>query len=107
MVPATARPLGDRGFPTLSRPPARNASSSPREPVRSHGGTMRSTNVMNTCLHAVERGIAPARAHELIVRAVLDHPAAFDGDDPVGHAHCREAMRNDQHGATCRDLLHV
>src|SRR6476469_1066653 len=107
IVAATARPIGDGGVSTISSAAGRKAISSPREPARSQGGTMRSANVMNACLHAEERGIAPAGAHQLIVRAVLDDPAALDRDDAVGHAHGREPVRDDQHRAAGGDLAHV
>ena len=39
--------------------------------------------------------------------AVLSESAAIDGDDPVGAAHRRQAMSDDEDGAPLGDLLHV
>ena len=42
---------------------------------------------MESCLQLVERGVAAARrAHQLVVRAVLDEAAVVDGEDAVGDA---------------------
>ena len=44
----------------------------------------RLTDFMDACLQAMQLGVAPAGADQLVVRAVLDDPAALDGDDAVG-----------------------
>jgi hypothetical protein len=62
---------------------------------------------MEPCLKAMEGGVAPAGADEVVVIAVLDEPAALDGDDAVGAAHRREAVRDDEDGAALRDPAHI
>src|SRR4051812_19943759 len=107
MVAAMARPTGDGGVSTISSDAGRNASSSLREPARSHGGTTRSANVMDTCLHAEQRSVTAAGADQLLVRAILHQPPFLDSDDAVGHAHGRQPVGDDQNGAALRDLPHV
>src|SRR6266852_6249182 len=65
------------------------------------------TDFMQTRLQTMKRRIAPASSDQLVMRTVLDHPAALDRDQPVGAAHRRETMGDDEDGAAARDLLHV
>jgi hypothetical protein len=62
---------------------------------------------MDARLEAMEGGIAPAGADELVVIAILDEAAALDGDDAVGAAHRREAVGDDEDGAALGDPAHV
>jgi len=47
-------------------------------------------------------GIVTRLLHELIVVAVFDDAAVLDHDDLVGHAHGREAVRDQDHDAILR-----
>ena len=60
---------------------------------------------MDPTLHPVKRRITPVLSDQLVVRAVLDHAAPLDRDYPVGAAHRRQAVRDDEDGpplAICR-----
>jgi hypothetical protein len=82
---------------------------------------------METCLNAVERGIAtraidamareavpaqrtpraPAGLDQIFMRAVLDETAAVKGNNAVCPPHRGKPVRNDEHGAPLGDLRHV
>src|SRR5216683_2625638 len=108
IVAPIARPIGDGGVSTISSAAGRNASSWSRRRAPASGkATTALDDFMDAGLQSVQHRVAAAGAHQLVVRAVLDEPAAVDGDDAVGVAHRREAMGDDEHGAVLRDLLHV
>src|ERR1700731_4076345 len=100
IVTPIARPIGDGGVSTISSAAGRKASSSRSRRLRACGNGMTAlADFMKPTLHAIERGIAPACPHELIMRAVLDEAAPLDSDDAVGHAHRGESVSNDEYGA--------
>jgi hypothetical protein len=49
-------------------------------------------------LGAVQLGIQPALAHQLLVPAALHNPALIDHDDQIGIADRRQPMRDDDAG---------
>jgi hypothetical protein len=51
--------------------------------------------------------VGTLRAHQFVVRPVLDDAAALDGDDSIGAAHGRQAVSDHEHGAALAYLLHV
>ena len=51
----------------------------------------------------MQPAIEPGLRKELGVGSRFDHPTAIEDDDPVGTAHSRQAMRNDQH----LSLIHI
>src|SRR4051812_3071911 len=101
MVAPIARPAGDAGVSRISSAAGRNwrALSSRLHRGRSTLAPLSfgkaSTDDMETRLHLVKRGVAPGALDELVVRAVLDQPSAFDGDDAVGMPHRGEPVRDD------------
>ena len=117
MVSPIARPVGEGGDFTISSAAGRNAISSRSRRLRAFGnGTILAdfvdsdfmdSDFMDATLHAVEGGIAPTGSDQLVVRAVLDKPAALNGHDAVAGAHRREAVRDDEHRAALGDLAHV
>src|SRR3546814_6729502 len=52
-------------------------------------------------------GKPAALAHQLLGRTVFDDLALLDGDDAMGVANSRQAMRDNQHRPALADLLHV
>src|SRR3546814_1183484 len=52
-------------------------------------------------------GKPDALAHQLLGRTVFDDLALLDGDDAMGVANGRQAMRDNQHRPALADLLHV
>src|SRR5260370_5448181 len=115
IVTPVARRGREGGASTISSAAGRNAISSRSRRAFGNGTTLAdfvdsdfmNSNLMDSTLHAVEAGIAPARPDQLVVRAVLDQSAAFDGHDAVAAAHGGKAVRDDEHGTTLRDLAHV
>src|SRR5262245_34914735 len=108
IVAPMARPVGDGGVSTISSAAGRNASSCLLRRRRASGrGTTFLADFMDATLQAVDRGIAPARPDQIVMAAVLDQPAAFNGNDAIGGAHGRQAMRNDEDRASLGDALHV
>src|SRR5262245_1622794 len=105
MVQPSARPIGDGGVSTISSAAGRNSvstrsrppcfgrkpssdmtmrqpdviwpASQPNKPRRG-GGSMRSTDFMETRLEAVQGGVMPAAAEEVLVASVLDDVALAD-----------------------------
>src|SRR6267378_7798797 len=57
-------------------------------------------------LHGEELRIATADRHELLVRAALDDAALVQDIDPVGRANAREAMGDEEHGASAEEVAH-
>src|SRR5262252_6831426 len=87
MTPPIARPAGEAGVSMISRAAGRNSSSSRRRRRRATGRTgptADSDDFMKARLGAMQHGIAPALADQLVVTAVLDDPATLDGDDAIG-----------------------
>src|SRR6516162_1736438 len=108
IVKPIARPIGDGGVSTISSAAGRNASSCLLRRARASGsGTTFLADFMDATLQAVDRGITPARSDQIVMAAVLDQPAAFDGDDAIGRAHGRQTMRDNEHRASFGDTLHV
>src|SRR5262249_33737116 len=116
IVTAIVRPSGDGGVSTISRAAGRNASSARRRPgVRPNrlmrrvglAGTTALTGFMQASLQPVQRCIAAAGLDQDVVGSVLDQTAAFQGDDAIGRPHCREPVRDDEHGAPLGDGFHV
>src|SRR5262249_14367069 len=105
-VTAMPRRSGDGGVSTISSAAGRNASSSRRR-SRGRGGTTRdedaaavaSADLMEASLQSVQRRVAAAGLDQRVVGAVLDQPAAIEGDDAVGAAHGRQPVCDDQDGA--------
>src|SRR5262249_56837362 len=86
----------------------RNGSSCLLRRVRGSGrGTTFLADFMDATLQAVNRGITPARPDQIVMAAVLDQPAAFDGNDAIGGAYGRQAMRNDEDRASLGEALHI
>src|SRR5689334_11064388 len=116
MVTPMARPIGEGGVSTISRAAGRKASSCRRRPFAWRRGmttsavradTTGSADFMEACLQPVQRGIAATGLDQRLMSAVLDQPAALEGEDAIGGTHGGKAMRDDQHRAATRDLLHV
>src|SRR5262252_8243178 len=87
-TPITAKertwPTGDGGVSTISSAAGRNASSSVlRARAAGRERTIFSTNFMETCLGAIQRGVSPTPLDEIVVRAVLDQPTPLDRHDPL------------------------
>src|SRR5262245_20113463 len=103
-VKAIARPMGDGGVSTISRAAGKKASSS-RRLARDRGsgttwpaglaGTASLMDFMDSCLQAMQRGIAATCFDQRVVRAIFDHATAFEGDDAIHHPHRRQTMGND------------
>ena len=79
-------------------------AGAPRRCGRATWRRVGSAGFMETRLQAMERGVAAAGADQLVVGAVLDEPAALDGEDAVGAAHGGQAVGDDQHRAALGDL---
>src|ERR1700758_2353461 len=113
IVTPTARPAGEGGVSTISSAAGKNASSSGLRlganfPASCPPSRLtRLPNFMDACLNAMQRRVAPAGCYQLLVRSVLDQPAAVDGDDAIGAPHGGEAMRDDEDRAPAHDRLHV
>src|SRR5258705_12187026 len=52
-------------------------------------------------------GVGTLRAHQFVVRSVLDDAATLDGDDSICAANRREAVSDHEYGAALAYLLHV
>src|SRR6266567_832513 len=52
-------------------------------------------------------GVGTLRAHQFVVRSVLDDAAALDGDDSICAANRREAVSDHEYGPALAYLLHV
>src|SRR5712691_894078 len=107
-----ARPIGDGGVSTISSAAGKKASSSlsRRSPLRENATTFLADcleDFMDSGLQAVERGIAAAGLDQIVMGAVLDDAARFEGDDAVGAPHRGEPVGDDEYGAALGDLLHV
>jgi hypothetical protein len=101
-------PSGGADVSTISSAAGRNASSS----FEHEAGVWKSditalANFMDTCLRAIERGVAAAGVDQLVVGAVLDQAPVVDGDDPVAPPRRREPMGDDEHAAAAGKLRHV
>src|SRR6266849_5420605 len=48
----------------------------------------------------IQRAVASAQGHQLAVRAALDDPALFEHEDLIGFPDRREAVRDDERGAS-------
>src|SRR6516165_6787652 len=112
IVQATARPIGDGGVSTTSRAAGKNASSYLSRRLDRRGSGMiflaeLSADFMDPGLQAVERGIAAAGIDQIVMGAVLNEAARVDSHDPVGTAHGRQPMRDDEDGAALGDFLHI
>jgi len=66
-----------------------------------------STDDMQPRLYLVKRGVTPCLFHQLVMGSILDQPAAFDGDDPVGMAYCRQPMGNNQYRPAIGNPAHI
>src|SRR6202045_2440288 len=109
IVTPIARPVGEGGVSTISSAAGRKASSSrSRWTAFGNGMTAALAGFMDhTPLQATQARITAAGSNQLVVGAILDKPAAVDGDDAVGHAHGGEPVRDDEHRAPFGDLAHV
>src|ERR1051325_4217610 len=74
-VTEMARPIGDGGVSTISSAAGRKASSA-RERVAL-------VDAMDACLQLVEGRIPAGRAHQFVVRAVLDQASLVDGETAI------------------------
>src|SRR5215831_4237809 len=100
MVPPTAPASGCGGVSTISRAAGRKASSSADRDGRFGGdGARASANIMDACLHAMERGVSPAGLDQLVMGSVLNQTAALNGDDPVAPTYRGQPVRNDENRA--------
>src|SRR3954452_10923028 len=83
IVVPIARPIGDGGVSTISSAAGRNASSSLRLSAARRNGTMVRTvsaglaDIMNSCLHPMQRSIAAASVDERVMGAVFNQPATL------------------------------
>src|SRR5579871_2146962 len=66
-----------------------------------------STNLLNAGLHPVQAGVASARSDQLLMGAVLNQAAAFDGDDAVGATHGGKTVGDNNDSAASGDRFHV
>src|SRR5262249_59609048 len=114
MVAPTARPTGEAGVSRISNAAGRNSHSGLRRCGGAHsrdaGGAasfFASADFMEACLQPVQRRVAPGFVHELLVVAVFDDAAAFDGDDAIGVTNSRQPVGDDDDGPPFRDFLHV
>src|SRR5437879_2870417 len=109
MLAPIARPIGDGGDSVISSAAGRNAISSPlrRASARGNATMLRLADCMDTCLQIVQICVAPVRADQVVMAAVLDDAAALDRDDPVRLAHGREPMRDDENGPAGGNSFHV
>ena len=62
---------------------------------------------MDPRLQAVERGVAAAGSDQLVMAAVLNEPAALDGQDAVAAPHRRQPVSDDDDHAGAGDALYV
>src|SRR3546814_6597270 len=77
-------------------------------PTRVRRFAVRASDVMQSPgLLAHHDGKPAALAHQLLGRTVFDDLALLDGDDAMGMANGRQAMRDNQHRPALADLLHV
>src|SRR5262249_30345799 len=106
MVAAIARPTGEAGVSTISIAAGRNSTCARRVADDDIGRVtttpLRSADFMETCLEAMQRGIATVRPDQFV-----DDAAASDGDDAVGAADGGEPVGDDQDGAALPDASHV
>src|SRR5260370_19566451 len=90
MVAAIARPTGEAGVSTISIAAGRNSTCARRVADADSGSVtttpLRSADFMETCLEAMQRGIATICPDQFVVHAVFDNAAALDRDDPIGAA---------------------
>ena len=94
MVAPIARPIGDGGVSTISSAAGRKASSSRSRGVLVDGKEMiffvaaiaALADFMDATLQSVERRVAPARANQFVVSAVLDEAPVIEREDAVGEA---------------------
>src|SRR5262249_43788139 len=114
MVAPTARPTGEAGVSRISSAAGRNSHSALRRCGGAHsrdaGGAasfFASADFMEACLQPVQRRVATGFVHQLLVIAVFDDAAAFDGDDAIGVTNSRKPVGDDDHGPPFRYLLHV
>src|SRR5262249_6505371 len=77
------------------------AVSALRDEENSHG------LMQHPRLHAMQRCVTTARAHEFIVVAIFDQATALDSDDAISATHCGEPVCDDDDGAAARDLTHI
>ena len=112
------RPRGHPDHRGRARPrPAERA-----EPVRSGGGGAQrrprrppsrarqppaALALVGARLHFVHARVLAVEGHELVVRAALDDAPFVDDVDAVGVAHRREAVADEDHGTTPRQLADV
>ena len=86
------------------RESARVSSFGNRETSRSRSALVPATSGSRSgrrrlLLAGPHLGVGAAAGEQLVVAAVLDHPALLQHQDLVGVDHGREAMRDDQRGA--------
>src|SRR5438876_1657078 len=86
IVMAMARPIGEGGVSTISSAAGRKASSSRSRRVGAFGNGMTALAdfvdaTMDATLQTIEGCVAPARAHQLVVRPIFDQPAALKRND--------------------------
>ena len=98
-VMVMARPIGDGGVSTISSAAGRKSSSA-RE-------RLALVDDMDSCLQFVESCVPAGRAHEFVVRAVLDKASLVDGEHAIGDAQGREAVGDDHDCPAMGDLAHV
>src|SRR6266567_5037991 len=109
MLAPIARPIGDGGDSVISSAAGRNAISCSRRRTSALGNVtiFRLADVMDTGLQIVEVCVAPIRADQLIMAAVLDDAAMLESDDPVRIAHGREPMSDDEYSPAGGNPFHV
>src|SRR5690348_8114647 len=64
-------------------------------------------DAMKVSLQEMELRVAAVRPNQLVMVTVLDDAARLERDNAVGGAHSGQAVRDDENGPACRDLLHV
>src|SRR5579872_1507545 len=110
--PPIARPIGDAGVSRISRAAGRNwravSCRAHLDPLGLSWITSdASADDMEPRLDLVKGSITPGLFDQLIMAAVFDNVPGLDGDDPVGMAHRRQAMGDDEHRSARGDLAHV
>src|SRR5215469_5794750 len=95
-VSAIARPIGEGGVSTISSAAGRKAMpwDGRRRRAAGRAGTPAGARAlpddfMDPRLQAVERGVAPAGADQLVMAAVLDQAPAVQGQNAVAASHRR------------------
>src|SRR5262249_6349833 len=70
-------------------------------------GSAELADFIESSLHPMQHCVAAAGLDQRVMGAVLDQPPVIERDDAIRRAYGREPVRDDQYGASLRDLFHV